>query len=232
MSELDYTRKDTLDVALFMAHNPLVCGADGIDPILQAIDAHAGGLKPDQIAGKTIVPYSHAALKRRVGQQRSSSKVMLDVIRSEAPEVLYEMSFVQDEPINFWLRIVIPFPYFASPEHAEARSQALIELVRALAEACPATYGYAHSKGDLALGSDPHTSDPFAPKEVYESYWLNLYGVEMVQKIGRERVLATPVAHLEELSDGSVLLLTRPTAGDYASDEARAAQARDPRPHR
>lgn len=225
MSEIDYTRKDTLDVALFMAQNPLAQSAEGIVPLLLAIDAYANGLRPDQIVGRTAVPYSHAAFKRFVAQQKGRSKVVVDLIRNEDPEVLYELSFVENEPINFWLRIVVPFSYFSVQEHAETRSRALIELVRALAETCPAAYGYAHSKGDLALGSDPHASDPFAPKEVYEIYWLNVYGAEMVRKLGRERVLSTPASHLEELPDGSVLLLTRPTPADYASEQSRVAQA-------
>jgi hypothetical protein len=226
MSEIDYTRADTLDVALFMRRNPLADGVAGVGPVLEAIDAHAAGLSPDSIAGASVVPYSHEAFKRLASRQRSRSKTVLDLVRSADPEVLYEMSFVRDEPVGFWLRIIVPFSYFEDASSGEERSRELVGLVRALAAACPPAYGYAHSKGDLLLGNDPHTGDPFAPEEVYESYWLNVYGAEMVERIGRERVLSTPASHLEELPGGGVLLLTRPTPADYASDEARVAQAR------
>jgi hypothetical protein len=39
-------------------------------------------------------------------------------------------------------------------------------------------------------------------------------------------MLSTPAHRVEELPNGSVLLVTWPTAADYASDEARLAQAR------
>ena len=57
-------------------------------------------------------------------------------------------------------------------------------------------------------------------------YWLNIYGKELVDAMGRERVLSTPAAHLEALPHGGVLFLTRPTPGDFNSEEARVAQAK------
>jgi len=225
MSEIDYTRDDTLDVALFMRRNPLDEGAEGIAPVLDAIEAHAAGLMPDQIAGASAVPYSREAFKRLASRQKRGGKIVLDLVRAADPEVLYEMSFVRDEPVNFWLRIVVPFSYFEDAARGPERSRELFDLVRALAAADQPVYGYAHSKGDLYLGDDPHTGDPFAPEEVYEVYWLNVYGPEMVERVGRARVLSTPAERVEELPGGGVILLTRPTPADYASDEARRAQA-------
>ncbi|MET0649827.1 MAG: hypothetical protein ABW208_24715 [Pyrinomonadaceae bacterium] len=224
MSGLDYARADTLDVALFMNENPLASGPEGIEPVLAAIDEHAAGLAPDRIAGKSLTNYSRAAVKRLIARQQGS-KIVLDLLRRADPETLYTMSFVRSGPVGFWLRIVIPFDYFEEAGRAEQRSRDLVSLVRALCEVCRPAYGYAHSKGDLMSGSDPHTGDPFAPAEVYEVYWLNVYGAEMVERKGRERVLSTPAAHLEELPGGGILLLTRPTPVDYASEEARSAQA-------
>ena len=225
MSGLDYARAETLDVALFMHENPLASGPEGIEPVLAAIDEHAAGLAPDRIAGKSLTNYTHAAFKRLIARQQGASKIVLDLLRRADPETLFTMSFVRGGPIGFWLRILIPFDYFEEAGTAEQRSRDLVSLVRALCAVCRPAYGYAHSKGDLMLGSDPHTGDPFAPAEVYEVYWLNVYGAEMVERVGRERVLSTPAAHREELPGGGVLLLTRPTPADYASEEARAAQA-------
>ena len=62
--------------------------------------------------------------------------------------------------------------------------------------------------------------------KVHEMCWLNIFGPKLVETVGRERVLSTPAHRVEELPNGSVLLVLRPTAADFASDEARVAQAR------
>jgi hypothetical protein len=56
--------------------------------------------------------------------------------------------------------------------------------------------------------------------------WLNVFGPKLVEAVGRERMLSTPAYRVEELPNGSVLLVTWPTAADFASPEARLAQAR------
>ncbi|GEN07390.1 hypothetical protein MFU01_24270 [Myxococcus fulvus] len=55
---------------------------------------------------------------------------------------------------------------------------------------------------------------------------MNVFGPQLVESVGRERMLSTPAHLVEELPNGSVLLVLRPTAADFASDEARVAQAR------
>ncbi len=105
------------------------------------------------------------------------------------------------------------------------RIQHFVSLVTALANLLHPLYGYAHNQADATLGTDPHVSGPFAPTRVYEIYWLNIYGKRLVEQLGRDRVLSIPCFHCEELAGGGVLLLSRPTPLDYASDEARVAQA-------
>jgi hypothetical protein len=56
--------------------------------------------------------------------------------------------------------------------------------------------------------------------------WLNVFGPKLVETVGRERMLSTPAHRVEELPNGSVLLVTWPTVADFASKEARLAQAR------
>jgi hypothetical protein len=53
-----------------------------------------------------------------------------------------------------------------------------------------------------------------------------VFGPKLVETVGRERMLSTPAHRVEELPNGSVLLVTWPTAADFASKEARLAQAR------
>jgi hypothetical protein len=48
----------------------------------------------------------------------------------------------------------------------------------------------------------------------------------LVEATGRERMLSTPAHRVEQLPNGSVLLVIWPTVTDFASEEARLAQAR------
>jgi hypothetical protein len=57
-------------------------------------------------------------------------------------------------------------------------------------------------------------------------FWLNVFGPEVVKTVGRERMLSTPAHRVEALPNGSVLLVTWPTAADFTREEARQAQAR------
>ncbi|MGZ3457879.1 MAG: hypothetical protein ACXU86_05160 [Archangium sp.] len=101
-----------------------------------------------------------------------------------------------------------------------------MSLVRALASRLPLSYGLAHSDTDQFLDTDPEHPGPPIPPRVERMHWLNVYGPHLVETIGRERVLSTPAFLVEELPHGAVLVLTRPTPVDFASEEARLAQAR------
>jgi hypothetical protein len=62
--------------------------------------------------------------------------------------------------------------------------------------------------------------------KIYEVSWLNIFGPKLVESVGRKRMLSTPAWRVEELPNGSILLVTWPTAADFASEPAREAQAR------
>ncbi|MFL5354243.1 hypothetical protein [Archangium sp.] len=62
--------------------------------------------------------------------------------------------------------------------------------------------------------------------KIYEVFWLNVFGPKLVNAVGRERMLSKPAHRVEELPNGAVLLVLWPTPADFASDEARLAQAR------
>ncbi|WP_233261306.1 hypothetical protein [Vitiosangium sp. GDMCC 1.1324] len=98
--------------------------------------------------------------------------------------------------------------------------------MRALASRLPLSFGLSHSDTDQILDTDPENPGPPIPPRVERMYWLNVYGPHLVESIGRERVLSTPAFLVEELPHGAVLVLTRPTPVDFASEEARLAQAR------
>src|SRR4029450_10100840 len=80
--------------------------------------------------------------------------------------------------------------------------------------------------GGPLFGRDMRTSIRNGFDKIYEVSWLNVFGPKLVESVGRERMLSPPAWRVEELPNGSVLLVTWPTATDFASEEARLAQAR------
>ncbi|AKF84861.1 hypothetical protein MFUL124B02_05515 [Myxococcus fulvus 124B02] len=105
-------------------------------------------------------------------------------------------------------------------------------MVRGLAAHYRVDYAMAHGMADRQsagapyFGRDEKTSRRDGFDKVYEVFWLNVFGPRLVERVGRERMLSTPAHLVEELPNGSVLLVLRPTAADFASDEARVVQAR------
>jgi hypothetical protein len=227
MKLIDYIRHETLDLAMFIGVNPIARSATNIKPVLEVIDSNVGDLIPQEATvGKKSVPYTHEGVIRLLKGEESQIKTILHLSRTTPPSVLYTLNFVQPGwEVEFWLRMFVAFDYFLRSGQAEERSRELLSLVRSFDSLYPCVYGYSHPKGDLGLGNDPHKDDPSADKKVYEIYWLNLYGRNMVELLGRQRVLTTPAFYIEELPSGGVLFLTRPTPVDFATDEARLAQA-------
>jgi hypothetical protein len=130
--------------------------------------------------------------------------------------------------LKFWLEVQ-PLSVFAEAE----RCLKFVDMVRAWASHYPVDgYASAHSAADRELAGSPHfgrdtqTAIRDGFDKVYEVSWLNVFGPKLVESVGRERMLATPAHRVEALPNGAVLLVTWPTAADFASDEARVAQAR------
>jgi hypothetical protein len=76
------------------------------------------------------------------------------------------------------------------------------------------------------FGRDQRVATRDGFDKIYELSWLNIFGPKLVETVGHERMLSTPAHRVEELPNGAVLLVTWPIAADFASDEARQAQAR------
>jgi hypothetical protein len=134
-------------------------------------------------------------------------------------------------PLSPSLDVVIevkPLSFFARQEHCLQ----FVEMVRAWASRYPVSHAVAHSSDDAELasfpnfGRDDETRRRDGFDKIYEVCWLNVFGPKLVETVGRERMLSTPAWRVEELPNGCVLLVTRPTVTDFASEEARLAQAR------
>jgi hypothetical protein len=229
MKSDEWNKRDAFKVYLYSPDNPLERGFEGLEEVLDLIESLDDELRPD---GMYVSPrrrkYSRQALRKHLPEATFNSRTAFTLDRSNPPEVSFYLRFWEgnkDERFSIALRIS-PFSFVRKEDRSGELARRLVSLVRAFAERLPISYGLGHSYTDFCMGSDPHSEDPFTPQRVYEAYWLNVYGSRMVEEVGRERVLSTPAAHLEELPGGSVLWLTRPTPADFDSEEARLAQAR------
>jgi len=107
-----------------------------------------------------------------------------------------------------------------------------ILMVRLWASRYPVAHTSAHGIDDMLLSGSPYfgrdekTARRDGFDKIYEVFWLNVFGPKLVESVGRERMLSTPAHRVEELPDGSVLLVLWPTPADFASDAAREVQAR------
>ncbi|MFL5346052.1 MAG: hypothetical protein ACJ8AT_14780, partial [Hyalangium sp.] len=223
----EWNRSDELWVALYFAANPVASSDTGLEAVLEVIEHEAGLLMPEQVAGKRRYRYTRRRAHEELARNTSQDYSWLLLERNTKPEVLWHLSFGGNGP-GLYLRFTSsPLSFFRQDEAAEARCQQVVRVVRALCQRLgPVDYGFAHSRADELLGSDPHKSKPSAPPGAYEAYWLNVYGKQLVDSLGRQRVLTLPAQSVEPLPCGGVLWLSRPTVADFDSPEARRAQAR------
>lgn len=91
----------------------------------------------------------------------------------------------------------------------------LLELAKSLYYAVQPIYGYWDLDISFHWISD-YTEDPEIPKQletlkIRGIYWVNFLSYELVEKIGREKLLSLPSWKTEELEDGGILLVLGPT---------------------
>ena len=201
-----------------------------LEPFLQALEQHADGWMPDIIKGKRYRRYSRLSLWKVLEEKRDGNSTTLGLYRTGWPALDGYLG-IRHPPrlpqLDIFIKIK-PLSFFSEAERCEK----FVEMVRTWACRYPVTHAVAHSSDDLNLvgypsfGRDADTRRRDGFDKIYEVFWLNVYGPKLVQTVGRERMLSTPAWRVEELPNGCVLLVTWPTASDFASDEARLAQAR------
>jgi hypothetical protein len=229
MSPDEWNNDDSFQLELFSSINPMDRGFEGLEKILEVIESLDPGLRPDKmrIFGPRL-NYSRQALRKRLHESYIGDTFTLKLVRSQPPEVMVSLASRTTEAGVFCSTTLDlrPFSFLREPGQAERRAGHLVSFARAMASCLPLTFGVGHSSTDTSLGTDPTVKDLSTPRPIYEAFWLNVYGPAMVQAIGRQRLLSTPAALMEELPHGAVLWLTRPTPADFDSEEARLAQAR------
>ncbi|ATB29660.1 hypothetical protein [Melittangium boletus] len=226
----DLQVEDRLLLSFEGAFEPGAELAHELEPFFQALEAYSDGWMPDVVEGKRRRKYTRAAIWKALEEKRHARGTSLGLYRTKWP-ALDLWPRVHLPPLSPSLAILLevqPLSLFAD----EARCQKLVEMVRAWALRYPVSHVSAHSLADDQLagapgfGRDDETRRRDGFDQVYEVSWLNVFGRELVEKVGRERVLSTPAHRVEELPNGAVLVVLRPTVADFASEEAREAQAR------
>jgi hypothetical protein len=204
--------------------------ARALDPLLLGLERYADGWMPDVVKGKRRRKYARAAIWKALEEQRDENSTHTAFFRTASPEVELSLRlwFPPLPPrLSIWLDIQ-PLSFFAEAE----RCRRFMDMVHTWASHYPVSHASAHSMADDELsgapyfGRDEKTTRRDGFDKVYEVFWLNIFGARLVEEIGRERMLSTPAHRVEELPGGAVLLVTWPTAADYASEGAREAQAR------
>ncbi|MFY0576777.1 hypothetical protein ACN28S_22760 [Cystobacter fuscus] len=222
--------EDSLLLIFDGAFSPQAAPEREVEPFFQALEEYAGGWMPDVVKGRRQRKYARAALWKSLEEKHDGARTSIGLYRTEWPAL--DMSFglwLPPRPPEMGILInVQPLSFFSEVE----RCHRFVEMVRAWASRYPVDHARAHSAddGELAgapnFGRDDETEYRDGFDKIYEVFWLNVFGPKLVEAVGRERMLSTPAHRVEELPNGSVLLVTWPTAADFASKESRLAQAR------
>ncbi|WP_043710476.1 hypothetical protein [Corallococcus macrosporus] len=213
--------------AVFDASNGLV---RGVVPFLEVLEQHADGWMPTLVKTSRKRKYSRDGVRLALEERRQEYGTIIGLVRPENPAVSVVLTLGPEQERSLWSTnlTVQPLSFFSEIESCRR----FVAVARAWASQYPANYAAAHSDADMQLSRFPKfgrddatwTRDEF--DKIYELFWLNVFGPKLVESVGRERMLSTPAHLVEELPNGSVLLVLWPTASDFASDEARVAQAR------
>jgi hypothetical protein len=226
----DLKAEDSLWFTFDGAFDPQAERERELAPFLQALEEYADGWMPDVVKGKRQRKYAHASVWNALEERGSERYTHCGLYRTQWPALDMSLGLsLRTLPPGLNIMVgVKPLSFFAEAE----RCRQFIEMVRAWASRYLVTHAKAHSADDTELAGSPHFGrdesisrrDGF--DKIYEVFWLNVFGPKLVETVGRERMLSTPAHRVEELPNGSILLVTWPTVADFASKEARRAQAR------
>ncbi|HYO72756.1 MAG TPA: hypothetical protein VEU33_42440, partial [Archangium sp.] len=221
--------EDSLLLEFKGAFDPQAALKRELEPFLQVLEEYGDGWMPDVVNGKRRRKYARAAVWKALEERRDETTTGLGLYRTKWPAIDMTLS-LWFPPLPLRLGIFInvkPLSFFAEVE----RCRQFVEMVRAWTCRYPVTHAWAHSSDDAVLagapdfGRDDETLFRDGFDKIYMVCWLNVFGPKLVETVGRERMLSTPAHRVEELPNGCVLLVTWPTVADFASKEARRAQA-------
>jgi hypothetical protein len=201
-----------------------------LEPFLQALEQYADGWMPDLVEGTRRRKYSREAVFKALREERDEFGSRMEFYRVTLPAIslFVSLGLTDQRHVIFVSLEIEPLSFFTQEE----RCRSFVDLIRAWLSRYPAPDALAHSRADNQLAGAPYygRSEETWKRDkydnVYQLCWLNVFGPWLVEKLGRQRVLTTPAHRVEELPNGSILLVSWPTAADFASEPARVAQAR------
>lgn len=230
LSENELVAEDGLRLRFKGAFDPHAAPERELEPFLRVLEEYAGGWMPNVVKGQRYRKYSRASFWKTLEERRAAGNPAMGLYRTEWPALGGFLGFGYPpgpEQLRIYISVT-PLSFFAEAE----RCLRFVELVRTWACHYPVTHATAHSVDDVNLVLEPHFSHGFVPTgedefdRIDELCWLNVFGSKWVQTLGRERLLSTPAWRVEELPNGCILVVLRPTVTDFASEEARLTQAR------
>jgi len=222
--------EDSLLLTFIGAFDPRADWESELGSFLLALEEHAGEWMPDVVEGKRRRKYTRAAVWKALEEEHGERVTTIGLHRTKPPGLSMTLR-LYSSTIPPRLDVLLNMQPLSLFGEAECCRQ-LVEMVRAWASRYPVSHAKAHSADDTELagsprfGRDERTSRKDGFDKIYEVFWLNVFGPRLVEAVGRERMLSTPAHRVEELPNGSVLLVTWPTVADFASKEVRLAQAR------
>jgi hypothetical protein len=206
-----------LEVFVQFRVDVLAAGWQRMQPLIEGLQSLGPQLAPDQMTHKgRRVAISGA----RVDAELARSG-MVELRRKPPPDVYYSWRpspAAPRSPVRLYARM--PMSVFDNDREAGRR---VIDYVRQSAVLIP-SYGWIHPFEDRALADEPHFANPGADDRVREVFWVTVLGTEMVEQLGRDRVLSAP-AKVED-AGGALLLITSASPADALSEPARECQAR------
>lgn len=230
LNEHSFKTEDCLRLTFDGAYDASSPRERELEPLLQVLESHAGEWMPDVVTGRRQRRYSRDAFWKALGEGDGERYSHCGLSLAKWPAMDMSLGLCLDplQPRMDLQLKVAPLSFFSEEEQCRR----FVEMVRAWAVRYPVAYAAAHSMADDQLSGAPNfgRDDEMESRDgfdkVYEVFWLNVFGPALVESIGRERVLSTPAHRVEALPNGAVLVVTWPTLADFASEQARLAQAR------
>ncbi|HYO66936.1 MAG TPA: hypothetical protein VEU33_12725, partial [Archangium sp.] len=191
-----WNMSDVLEFELFSPINPFDRGHVGLDEVLDIVESVGDELRPSQISfeRRRERKYSRQLMHECLPEFQFMEHTAFILGCARVPDAFFNISgYAGDEASRFRFHLYMkPFAWCREPGKEEERAAQLVSLVRTLATRLPLSHGFAHSNTDMLLDTDPEHPGPSVPPQVVRVLWLNVYGPQLVETLGRERVLSTP----------------------------------------
>jgi hypothetical protein len=226
----DLKPEDRLYFSFEAGINPRTFLERELEVLLHGLETYADIGVPEVVHGKRWRQYSRAAVLKSIEEKRDEGYSLIGLYRKQWPalDMTLRLEVPPRPPALDFSSSIQPLSVFADAE----RCRRFLDMVRTWAAHYPVSHAWATSLAEIQLsdapcfGRDMQTAIRDGFDKIYEVAWLNVFGPKLVEAVGRERMLSTPAHLVEALPHGAILLVTWPTAADFASDEARQAQAR------